>query len=373
MSNEKQQGYRVVYEGGQGEYVEKKSHFIATVRPVESEKEATDFINEIKKKYWDARHNCSAFVIGENHELTRCSDDGEPADDVSCGRSAGGVEEVVRDACVNEQIKRAHPQKIQTERNNDERRAEQNDRRMKEKLPNLLFPAKQDDVCEDQPADRCGIRDAEHQQHAETYAIYKAVPFGVLAYAPAAFEKPERETERQQQEKLRPFLRHIAVLYGADINEKIRRDHGERSAAAQIEPGEPVYDQARRRQIDDLHEENAVPVAGEQIAKGIHIEDHRTFLVIQIQIGDLPLCNTFSHQEEKRAVIAVIGADRRGVYGENRYHGSREGEKNKRPTPERAVRPVRKTQIEGFLFRFASVHSSVTLQSCFMRQNAARR
>ena len=79
MSNEKQQGYRVVYEGGHGEYVEKKSRFIATVRPVESEKEATDFINEMKKKYWDARHNCSAFVIGENHELTRCSDDGEPA------------------------------------------------------------------------------------------------------------------------------------------------------------------------------------------------------------------------------------------------------------------------------------------------------
>ena len=52
MSNEKQQGYRVVYEGGQGEYVEKKSRFIATVRPVESEKEATDFINEMKKKYW---------------------------------------------------------------------------------------------------------------------------------------------------------------------------------------------------------------------------------------------------------------------------------------------------------------------------------
>ena len=44
MSNEKQQGYRVVYEGGQGEYVEKKSRFIATVRPVESEKEATDLI-----------------------------------------------------------------------------------------------------------------------------------------------------------------------------------------------------------------------------------------------------------------------------------------------------------------------------------------
>ena len=71
--------YRVVYEGGEGEIVEKKSRFIATVRPVESEEEAVAFINEMKKKYWDARHNCSAFVIGEHQELTRCSDDGEPA------------------------------------------------------------------------------------------------------------------------------------------------------------------------------------------------------------------------------------------------------------------------------------------------------
>ena len=54
-----------VYKGGQGEITEKKSRFIATVRPVESEDEAVSFINETKKKYWDARHNCSAFVIGK--------------------------------------------------------------------------------------------------------------------------------------------------------------------------------------------------------------------------------------------------------------------------------------------------------------------
>ena len=68
-----------VYKGGQGEITEKKSRFIATVRPVESEDEAVSFINETKKKYWDARHNCSAFVIGKRQELTRCSDDGGPA------------------------------------------------------------------------------------------------------------------------------------------------------------------------------------------------------------------------------------------------------------------------------------------------------
>jgi len=70
---------KILYEGGTDELVEKKSRFIATVKPVESEQEATAFIEEMKKKYWDARHNCSAFVIGNRGELTRCSDDGEPS------------------------------------------------------------------------------------------------------------------------------------------------------------------------------------------------------------------------------------------------------------------------------------------------------
>jgi uncharacterized YigZ family protein len=72
-------GIKIIYEPGEGEIVEKKSRFIATVRAVKTEEEATAFINEMKKKYWDARHNCSAFVIGDRQELTRCSDDGEPA------------------------------------------------------------------------------------------------------------------------------------------------------------------------------------------------------------------------------------------------------------------------------------------------------
>lgn len=70
---------RAVYTGGEGEITEKKSRFIATVRPVESEEEAVAFIAEMRKKYWDARHNCSAFVIGRSQGLSRCSDDGEPS------------------------------------------------------------------------------------------------------------------------------------------------------------------------------------------------------------------------------------------------------------------------------------------------------
>ncbi|MBQ9490981.1 MAG: YigZ family protein [Lachnospiraceae bacterium] len=71
--------YRILLSGGRGEYEEKKSRFIATVRSVQTEEEAVSFIEEMKKKYWDARHNCSAFCIGSRGELTRCSDDGEPS------------------------------------------------------------------------------------------------------------------------------------------------------------------------------------------------------------------------------------------------------------------------------------------------------
>ena len=70
---------KYIHEGGVGEILEKKSRFIATVRSVSTEEEAAAFIAEMKKKYWDARHNCSAFVLGDNGELTRCSDDGEPS------------------------------------------------------------------------------------------------------------------------------------------------------------------------------------------------------------------------------------------------------------------------------------------------------
>ena len=70
--------YKTVYRGGEAEIVEKKSRFIATVCPVKSEEEAIAFIENMKKKYWNATHNCSAYVVGEHFQLQRCSDDGEP-------------------------------------------------------------------------------------------------------------------------------------------------------------------------------------------------------------------------------------------------------------------------------------------------------
>lgn len=70
--------YRIVKENGTGEIEEKKSRFIANVRLVTSEAEALAFIEEMRKKYWDARHNCYAYIVGTKQELMRYSDDGEP-------------------------------------------------------------------------------------------------------------------------------------------------------------------------------------------------------------------------------------------------------------------------------------------------------
>lgn len=77
-TNQEYEDFLLLAEGAEAELVEKKSRFIATVRPAASEAEAEAFIDEMKKKYYDARHNCSAFVIGSKAQLTRSSDDGEP-------------------------------------------------------------------------------------------------------------------------------------------------------------------------------------------------------------------------------------------------------------------------------------------------------
>lgn len=69
----------MILQNGEGEVIEKKSRFIAKLMKVDSEEQVTELIAAIKKKYWDARHNCYAFVLGENNETQRCSDDGEPA------------------------------------------------------------------------------------------------------------------------------------------------------------------------------------------------------------------------------------------------------------------------------------------------------
>ncbi len=70
--------YVTILEAGTGEIIEKKSRFIGYIRHVETEEAANQFVSEIKKKHYDARHNCYAYVVGEEQEVLRFSDDGEP-------------------------------------------------------------------------------------------------------------------------------------------------------------------------------------------------------------------------------------------------------------------------------------------------------
>ncbi|MFT4007209.1 MAG: YigZ family protein [Lacrimispora sp.] len=71
--------YKILYQGGTGEITEKKSRFIASLKPAETEEAALAFIEETRKRYWDARHNCYAWIFGKNGEQKRLSDDGEPS------------------------------------------------------------------------------------------------------------------------------------------------------------------------------------------------------------------------------------------------------------------------------------------------------
>ncbi len=74
----KKMTYKTVLHAAQAEMIEKKSRFIASVRPVVTEQEAIDFINECRAQYRDATHNVYAYVVQE-HNTSRYSDDGEPS------------------------------------------------------------------------------------------------------------------------------------------------------------------------------------------------------------------------------------------------------------------------------------------------------
>lgn len=76
---DRKDSYKVIAQGGTGKIEEKKSVFIANTAPVQTEEEALAYIDAMKKKYWDARHNCYAYVLGEKAQIVRFSDDGEPS------------------------------------------------------------------------------------------------------------------------------------------------------------------------------------------------------------------------------------------------------------------------------------------------------
>ena len=70
--------YKTIEDYGIAEIVEKRSKFIAHARPVSSEAETIEYLNSLKQKYWDARHNVYAYILRENN-IMRYSDDGEPS------------------------------------------------------------------------------------------------------------------------------------------------------------------------------------------------------------------------------------------------------------------------------------------------------
>ena len=70
--------YKTVKTESHDEFTEKRSRFIGYVKPVKTEQEATDFINSLRSKHWDARHNVYAYSLREGN-IKRYSDDGEPS------------------------------------------------------------------------------------------------------------------------------------------------------------------------------------------------------------------------------------------------------------------------------------------------------
>lgn len=69
--------YRTVADSGEGEYVDRRSRFLAHVHPVVNEKQALALIGGYKQRYWDASHNVFAYILRDG-QTRRCSDDGEP-------------------------------------------------------------------------------------------------------------------------------------------------------------------------------------------------------------------------------------------------------------------------------------------------------
>lgn len=91
--------YKTVEFESKDEFVEKKSRFIGYVKPVKTQEEATNFINSIKSKHWDATHNVSAFVLRENN-IQRSSDDGEPSGTAGVPTLDVLLKENLVDVCV---------------------------------------------------------------------------------------------------------------------------------------------------------------------------------------------------------------------------------------------------------------------------------
>lgn len=91
--------YRTVAQDASAEIEVKRSRFIAYVARADSETDARTHVETIRKRHWDARHNCSAFVLGPDGATARSSDDGEPA-----GTAGAPILEVIRGVALSDVV-----------------------------------------------------------------------------------------------------------------------------------------------------------------------------------------------------------------------------------------------------------------------------
>ncbi len=91
--------YRTIAGPASAELDIKRSRFLGELTRVETEDHAREVVAEARSKYWDARHHCSAFLLGPNQEIQRSSDDGEPA-----GTAGAPMLEVLRGAEVSDVV-----------------------------------------------------------------------------------------------------------------------------------------------------------------------------------------------------------------------------------------------------------------------------
>lgn len=89
-----------IKENSYDEFVEKKSTFITHLVRVTSEEEAREFIQKMKKKHYDATHVCSCYVVGDNNEITRANDDGEPSGTAGAPMLDVLVKNEIKNVCV---------------------------------------------------------------------------------------------------------------------------------------------------------------------------------------------------------------------------------------------------------------------------------
>lgn len=91
--------YRTIARDAEAAVEVKRSRFLATIVRVEDEAGARQVIDDVRQRHWDARHHCSAFVLGPTCAVQRSSDDGEPA-----GTAGAPMLEVLRGAGVSDTV-----------------------------------------------------------------------------------------------------------------------------------------------------------------------------------------------------------------------------------------------------------------------------